>query len=187
MPMSDQARTGLIAGAVVAGLFLCAGAGGGFLMWNWGQAERDRDAAEAERGRQVGLGDEEAARRGKRLADRPISEGNNQDDEAYVLGHRWWKSKPTRADLDRLVRLVIETPSSSRVYVAQDFDMGAVPNYLPSVPESFAVKKKSGVGVDIKPHFTIEAPGDKRPARQDVLRILRGQLDRAEYRDSPGR
>jgi hypothetical protein len=177
MPLSQNARVGLVVGGVAAALFVvCAGGVVALVV-----AQRDKGTGTTA----AGKGGE-----GKPLAERPVSEGNPGDDESYILGHRWWKRKPTKDDLERIVRFVTDTPSGRVVCVSNELDLSATIDAA-APGENFVVGKLSekewGTKWRLKPYFSIDMPKSKRPQRGDVLRVLRSELDRVEYRDGPSR
>jgi hypothetical protein len=86
MPLSPAARTGLIVGGVAAIAFLFASCGVFALIVlkpKWDRDSRERAAADA--GKAVGLGDEDAARRGRELAK---EKGNELAKEKHKPGDR---------------------------------------------------------------------------------------------------
>jgi hypothetical protein len=172
--LSPTAKSGLLAAALVGGAFLLlAVAFAAFL------------AADRASGQPVARPDPGSAREiaaGEGLADRPVSEGSERDDESYILGHRWWGKRPTRADLDRIVRLVIETNRGSAVLIDRTARTGRSSRYH-DVAGWLAVEPQD-LGT---PRLVIECTSATRPDRRAVLSRVRAELDRAEYRDGPGR
>src|SRR5262249_30933677 len=98
MPLSPQARTGLIAIILVGGLFVAV-IGLISIVYLWHVRPNGPTAS--------------IEPKPERLADRPVSTGDEKDDAAYVLGHRWWKKPPSRERLEQLVKFVIETNASA--------------------------------------------------------------------------
>jgi predicted Zn finger-like uncharacterized protein len=110
----------------------------------------------------------------------PVSKGPKDDDGAYVVGHRWWKTPPTRDKLQELIDYVISTPGESSVIIG---DTGKTMRLTPfersqySPPELFIGGR----------WFKIDCDWAKRPNRDAVLKAMRSELDRVEYKQGPGR
>jgi hypothetical protein len=172
LPLSPQARTGLFAVGVVAGAFLLCG--GGVLAVALIGRDGTTGAGRTDGGRaDGGKAEGEAPGKAKGLADRPVSEGRKDDDESYVMGHRWWARPLGRADLDRIVRAAVETSAREDLFVERD-GTTRTELVLAEYPELAKTIK-------------LFRPRGKRPDRADVVRSLRAALDRVEFRDGPGR
>src|SRR5262249_61445199 len=92
MPLTPQARTGLIAIILVGGLFVAV-LGLISIVYLWHVRPNGPTAS--------------IEPKPERLADRPVSTGDEKDDASYILGHRWWRKPPTRDRLEQLVQVVV--------------------------------------------------------------------------------
>jgi len=172
MPLSPQARMGIIAVGIIGSLFLSVGCLVGVLVWK-GQ-DRGTGPGEGEKG----------AEKGKRLADRPISQGSDKDDESYIMGHRWWKKPPTKAKLDEIVRFIIETNAGSSAWVDDEGRCLRTSHYFGEGYGKTWIKPEE---LKNRRYFRDEASGAKRPDRKSALITIRVVLDAAEFKEGPGR
>jgi hypothetical protein len=161
--LSPSQRAGVLAAVIALGLFLSGGAVVAMLA-----------------GKSEGQGGPNPPA-GKPLADRPVSEGHKGDDVGYILGHRWWSKPPDRAGLDRIISLVIESNRGTAVLIDRTGQTGTSSQYDDRVGWMFV---KPSVG---RPRMVIQSEWATRPDREKVVRALREELDKAEYRDGPGR
>lgn len=113
------------------------------------------------------------------LADRPLSSGDEKDDESYVRGHRFWRKELSAAKLDELVKLVVATEKDAVVYIDLNGRHEVVaPIYKGIGPHANKLDKA---------YFAVRCVWDKRPTREQVVRSMRSGLDDAEYRHGAGR
>lgn len=186
MPLTPQARTGLLAVAIVGGGTLLLGCVIGVVLLSGGSKDtRPGTQADgrADSGKGTGKGDGN-----KGLADRPVSTGNEKDDESYILGHRWWKKPPTRKQLDEMVKLIVEQNKSTgntencvAINQAGDFVKSHVlvqGSYHYYGPEAHKLGEK---------RINYICSDTTRPTRESVLRWMCREIDSREYKDGPGR
>lgn len=110
-------------------------------------------------------------------------------DERTVMEHKWWTRSATKADLDRIVQHIIDTPSTHFVCVSRDLETTNLHRVHTSFPAEFVIPNKDpkDLGTRFKKYFTIKMTTDKRPTRSEVITSLSAALDTAEYRDGAGR
>jgi len=159
----------LIAFAIIGGFLLSVGALVALLVWKSGQGGPTSTQIDD-----------------KRLADRPISEGNKDDDVAYIIGHRWWKKPPAREKLDDLVKFVIETHAGNSIWID---DEGNCVRTDPEASINYGGQRTWLTPEAMKDRRCMRwtAAGTKRPERAEVIKKLRSELDEHEFKDGPGR
>jgi hypothetical protein len=156
--MTTEKRIGLIVFAAVGGVFLLV-AGVVAII-----AARDGAGGSGKRY-------ENATTSG--LADRPMSTGSPKDDVDYIAGHRWWRTPPTRKRVDEMVAAFVEWPKGKSIGIDGNANL-------------FNPLKQSGP-IESGRCFSMQYDGDVRPTREQVLKLIRRELDEAEYRSGPGR
>jgi hypothetical protein len=121
-------------------------------------------------GKNVGLGDEDAARRGRDISREAMRE------RAAVIAHRFWRKPITLDRLNELVAAICDHDrKAGALYVDRDGGLEAVP--------PGGEPRQLG-----KPYHVVEyGPGDGHPDRQRATAILRDTLDRAERESGAGR
>jgi hypothetical protein len=118
------------------------------------------------------------------VAGKPLSAGDPKDDESYILGHRWWKIPPTKARLAEIARVMVEADKGDKVEVDQKAQLRS----LKVKDKDFGEPKAGRIGFEFQLRIlTVPCDREKRPDRATTMRELRDELDRAEYRDGPGR
>lgn len=173
MPLTSQARMGLLAFGIVGGGALILAIIVGIVVASG--SSKDMRPSSQTNGNEDGKKIREDKGTGKRLADKPLSSGNKDDDEAYILGHRWWKSPPTRSKLADLVAYLIETDKGYAVYIGEAGEF---------------CRNHSGIDCNAKigkRRIYYDVEGVKRLTRAEVLQSLRERLDTQEFKDGAGR
>jgi hypothetical protein len=122
--------------------------------------------------------------------------GKSEDDTptaAELARHRWWKKPPSAAEVDRIVDWIVGLKMYDIGFVDCDGKFSLVDEKLGAwewyrtnslYPSTFRPQ-----GLNERSFWFAMDPRiySKRPDRAQVLRLLKYELDRSEFKDGPGR